>query len=303
MGALVVLGVAACSGESNKGGFGTTQHEPVAVSEAYEEVVAQDWNVEPGMESYYCVYKTLTEDLMVQSFRPVQPLGTHHVTLGFSDPGRPDGVVLSTDSTAMTRCSGTTVGDTLVYFSGVGSGDMNLPEGVAVRIPAGKQVLLNIHVINTTDHALGGHSGLEILAPDPASVLSEAEIVAAGKVGGLDVPPGRSTQTGTCTMRGDVTILAVLPHMHAAGVHMTTTAIGADATTTLIDTDFQVDEQAYTFLDPPVALRKNETVKITCEYENGSAANLKFGENLGDEMCYAFMYRYPSLGASYVCVE
>jgi len=195
----------------------------------------------------------------------------------------------------------------MTYFGGVGAGALTMPAGVAVKIPAGKQLFLGLHLFNTGVTPLTGRSGMKILSPDPATVLHEAEAIAAGKVEGLLVPPGNSTQTGVCTMTDDVTAFAVAPHMHLAGVHNTTTVtttVGAPgAVTPMFDGDYTFNDQPYVPLDPPLVLHKNDVVNVECDYANTGASALTFGESTHNEMCFTFIYRYPKIATTPVCVN
>lgn len=277
-----------------------------STTKQYEEVLAHDWSLTPGLETYFCVYKTLTEDLWVSDFRPEFPAGTHHVTLGFQDPGgQADGVVASTDTTAKPQCTGVTLGTNLLYFGGVGTGEMNLPSGVATKVPAGKQLVLSLHLLNPSSATLTGHSGVEVVHATPSSVLHQAESIAAGKFQGLTVPPGTSTQNGTCTMTGPVSVFAVAPHMHLMGVHFTTTVqLAGGGTTPLIDTPYHFEQQGYKLFDPPLSLTTGDTMQVTCSYDNTGTTTLTFGESTTqNEMCILFAYRYPAIATNLVCQQ
>jgi hypothetical protein len=295
---MTVLG---CS--SSGSGPAAPAQEGGAAAKPFEEILAYDWNVAPGVETYFCVYKTLTEDLWVSDFRPEFPIGTHHVTLGFSDPGPPDGVVASTDTAANPPCNGVTLGTNLLYFAGVGTGGMSLPSGVATKVPAGKQIEFSLHLLNPSSMPMTGHSGVEVVKVSPASVVHQAEVIAAGKFQGLTVPPMMSTQTGTCTMEGPVTLFAVAPHMHLMGVHMTTTMLlAAGGTKPLFDKAYQFDQQAYTFVDPPLAVTTGDQMQVACSYNNTGSTTLTFGESTTqNEMCIMFAYRYPAIATNLVC--
>jgi hypothetical protein len=299
--ALITIAALGCSGGTSAssvpdGGFGPKM---------YEEVLGYDWSLTPGLETYFCVYKTLSEDLWVSDFRSEFPAGTHHVTLGFSDPGPPDGVVASTDTAANPPCDGVTLGNNLLYFSGVGTGEMHLPSGVATKVPAGKQLVFSLHLLNPSSAPLTGHSGVQVVHAVPSSVVHEAEVIAAGKFQGLSVPPKTSIQNGTCTMTGPVTLFAVAPHMHLMGVHLTTTIQHAGGgTTTLFDKAYQFEQQAYTFVDPPLPLTTGDTMQVACSYDNTGSTTLTFGESTTqNEMCIMFTYRYPAIATNLVCQQ
>src|SRR5688500_4710313 len=183
---------------ADAGGPGTGGSTPLDSGSAYEELSAYDWSLAAGEEQYFCVFTTLEEDLWVKEFRPIQPPGTHHVTLGFIDPGPPDGVVEAGDPDAPFDCTGVSLGDNLAYAAVYNTQGFVFPEGVAAKIPAGKQLLLSVHVFNGTSDVLEGRTGLEILRFDPVDAAHQAEMVFAANVG-IQVGPGASTQTSTCT--------------------------------------------------------------------------------------------------------
>jgi hypothetical protein len=92
--------------------------------------------------------------------------------------------------------------------------------------------------------------------------------------------------------------------MHLAGVHNTTTAGPAGGPlTTIFDKDYSFEEQPYVTLDPPVSLHKNDVVNVECDYANTGAKTLTFGESTNNEMCFTFVYRYPKIATTPVCVN
>src|SRR5262245_43137545 len=115
-----------------EGGGGAPVEDSAIPATEPEELLAHGWTIDPGVETFFCSYLTLAEELWVRRFHPLSPDGTHHVTLGFRDPGPEDGTVEAGDPAATPPCTGITLGDNLVYFSGLGTGDMELPEKVAV---------------------------------------------------------------------------------------------------------------------------------------------------------------------------
>ena len=294
----LALSFAGCTDES-KGSSPTPTTKDAGPARKFEELLAYDWNIDPGVETYFCGYQTLTEDLYIDAFRPLMPTGTHHVFLGYQDPAVPDAYVPAVEGAtpSPTTCTGTTAGDILAFGAGVGTEELAMPQGVAVKIPAGKQLVFSLHLINVSQSPLKGHSGIAFAKPDPSAVRDEAEVIAAGKFADLTVPPGKSTQTGSCEMVDDVSIFAVMPHMHLTGVHMTTTAETVDGNSIpLLDTDYDFADQRYTVLPKPVALKKGDKMRIACEYENAGPNALGFGESTNkNEMCITFAYRYPAV--------
>lgn len=261
------------------------------------ELYTYDWTVDPGVEAYWCGYRTLKEDLFVSHFEPVMPEGTHHVTIGYQDPGPPDGFVPEGEG----QCTGVSFGDVYAFVGTVGTEALTMPEGVAVKIPAGKQLVFGLHVLNSGSSPLSGHSGVAVKTTDAASVENVAEILAVNDFL-LQIPPGRVTQTGTCTMSHDTTVFAVLPHMHKVGVHMKTTApTPTGGVVSLLDSDYEFTDQRYTLLSPQIQLKKGDKARIECTYDNPGPNTFTFGESTDHgEMCITFFYRYPAVGLDQV---
>jgi hypothetical protein len=252
--------------------------------------VSGSWSLAPGEEKYVCARATLAHDLHVSAFRPEVSDGTHHTFLTIADDEAPDGV---------SECDGGTNGQVALFVSGYGTEDLSLPDGVAVRVPAGAQLLLNVHLLNTATTPISGSTGTGFFLVDPAAAIVPAEVVLAGKVQGLEVIPGASTQTGACTFGGAATVYAVMPHMHARGSHMKVAVNG----TSLLDEPFDVEDQHYRLVEPLAELAAGDRVEVECGYENPTPVTYGFGPLSTDEMCYAMLLRYPAIGGRPICTE
>jgi hypothetical protein len=296
VGMLAALSLAGCSSD---GESSDTHPGP-----QFEELLAYDWTIAPGEETYYCIFQTVTKDVWVNQYRPLSPTGTHHVTIGYVDTPRADGVVLYGEAIRDgVTCSGVSLGDRLAFGSLVGTGGYKFPDGVAVKVSAGQQLLLSVHVANSSAEPLSGRSGIEVVETDPAAVTDEAEIIFVNNVA-INVTPGASTHTGACTLDADSTFLTLVHHMHETGVHMTTRALPAGGDPlVLLDADYDFNEQNIVPIEPHLQLAAGDKIEVTCDYENPGTNTLTFGESTRDnEMCISSMYRYPASAASFNCV-
>jgi hypothetical protein len=202
-------------------------------------------------------------------------------------PDGPDGI---------TDCSSSLV-KPAIYASGVGTQPLEMPAGVAVHARPGQQLLLNLHLFNSADEPLEGISGIEIVRADPATVEHEAGVVLAGRAQGLQVPPGASTQIGTCTTPANITVFAIAPHMHMLGTHMKVsyTATTTATPTVLLDEPYAFDEQRFQLLTPQLTSSAGGKLKVECSYMNPSLDTVGFGEHTEQEMCYALTFIYPPI--------
>lgn len=258
-------------------------------------LVEGSWTLPPSTEDYQCVRVTIPETMLVHSFVPIIPLGTHHTVLTIApNDGTPDG---------QQSCNGFVNGPDMLYGSGVGTEPLVLPEGIAVRIPAGSQLLLNLHLFNSSTSAtLSETSGIRVTTLTEAELVHEAEVLLAGKDQGLTIPPRQvTTETGYCTFQHEQHIFSVFPHMHQTATHMTITALAlSGAETTLFDEEYSFDSQIYQDVAPEMLMGIGDRIRVDCTYDNPTGRTLRFGESSDDEMCYAGIYRYPASHDTYV---
>jgi hypothetical protein len=264
------------------------------MGDGWQRLMEADWQLAPGSEGYRCMTLTIPEDIYITAFAPQNPVGTHHVTLGVSpEAAAPDEVV---------ACGVGTAGDRKLQGSGAGTESSELPAGVAMPLHRGEQVMMNLHLFNVSEEPLSGRSGMWVKTVPAAEVEHEAEAVLAGPLS-LDIPVGRSTQTGDCTLRADATVFALAPHMHQKGVHLRATAVTATEEVTLYDGDYDFFHQLLYDIDD-IALRAGDRIKVECTYENDGDQALHWGDSSRDEMCFVGMQLYPAIGyGSFPCSE
>ncbi len=253
---------------------------------AYVPLITGSWTIPAGMEIYHCARYTVPETMLIKEFHPIIPLGTHHTVLTVDNPGTPDGEY---------PCSVAENGNKRgVYGTGIGANPFILPEGVVMRIEAGEQLVLNLHLYNTGDAPLSGVSGVEVLIADPSEVVNIADSDLFGKIFGLVVPPGASTQTASCTVSAPQTFFAVSPHMHRLGVHARAIAQTAGGPVTLVDLPYDFEEQLVYLLPSTVQLMPGDTITFDCGYNNDTGTTVYFGDSSDAEMCFLGAYRYPA---------
>jgi len=266
---------------------------PPSISE-WKTLLTGDWTMPPGTEGYICVRKTIDEDLFVSVFDAVNPKGTHHTFLSMGEPSGPDGIE---------PCNAGVNKAQQIFGSGVGSVPVAFPQGVAIKVQKGTQLILNLHLFNTGQADLSGTSGARIrtVAASDAPVI--AEHLLGGTVG-VDLPPLQATSTtGYCTMSTDATIFAITPHMHKLGVYAKIVAertVGGDAV--LYDGAYDFEDQKYYPIEP-VAVQKGDRVRIDCTHNNTTPQRVVFGESTLEEMCFAGIFRYPSDGSPFMCIR
>jgi hypothetical protein len=256
------------------------------MGDGWQRLMEADWQLSAGSEGYRCMTFTVPEDIYIVAFEPQSPLGTHHATFGVSAAASEDDHVYA--------CGVGTAGDRKLQGSGAGTEASALPPGVAMPIHAGEQVLMNLHLFNIGDQPLSGRSGMWIKTVAKNDVVHEAETVLAGPLS-LDIPVGRATTSGSCTIRSDATLFAVGPHMHQHGVHQRVTATTAAGDVAIYDADYDFDHQLYYPVDQ-LELHAGDRVNVECTYLNDTDGPLHWGDSSLAEMCFTSLSLYPAVG-------
>ncbi len=256
-------------------------------------LIEGDWSLPSGTEGYYCVTTTMTEDVWVAAFRPLGPEGTHHTVLtkgGFGE----DGVF---------PCDFSTNGQNMLYGSGVGSDEMILPEGVAMRLSAGDKLLLNLHLFNAGGSELTGVSGTEVRLIAASEVEFEAQATLAGTFGIALDPQSEGSATGSCSLGDKVNLFAVGPHMHQFGTRMVVTAELQSGPVVVHDAPYSFEDQLAYMIAPSVTLDVGDTVRVDCSYNNTSNQPVSFGDSSNAEMCFATLWVYPPPATGLLCAN
>ena len=189
-----------------------------------------------------------------------------------------------------------------IFASGTTELVETMPDHVATRVESGQQVVLRLHLFNTTNDVLTGHSGVIVKTTNADAVDHIAGSVLAGTTM-LSIPPGTSTQTGTCTLGADATVFNLFPHMHKLGRSMKAVAqLAGGAEKTLYDGPFQFDEQLRYELDP-LSMQAGDRVRIECTYDNTTDGTVGFGESSLDEMCFIGISSYPPISTRALCLN
>ena len=253
-------------------------------------LIASSFTLGPdGDEKWQCERKTLTEDVWISRFTPIAPTGTHHTLLAIDNNPDADGT---------TDCGVSIQTDwTVLFASGLGSPELNMPEGVAVHLAAGTQIVLDLHLYNFGSTALSETSAIDVLSADPATIHDEAEVILVGQPSFSFSTMGYPTLDFSCNTNGQTNFFAVFPHMHQMGFHAKVDLTISGVTQTVYDEPYDFEQQWFREYDP-IAMNSGDTIKITCTWYNPDGRTVNFGESSDQEMCFAISYRYPPRGGS-----
>lgn len=173
-----------------------------------------------------------------------------------------------------------------------------LPKGVGIFLPKGADIVLQVHY-HTSGKPETDKTKIGVYFCKDA-VDKQVRILPL--IGGLWIPPGKADfkTGGTSTIKSDVTLLNVTPHMHLLGRDMKVRAITPDEKEIPLvhvpDWDFNW-QTTYTFKEP-IKVPAGTKVKMTALYDNSTSnprnpssppKQVTWGESTTDEMCIAFV--------------
>jgi hypothetical protein len=277
----------ACSDDPVAEAGGIPVLDPPAEGEGFQ--VAMFGTAPPNAESWLCSVYDLptTEAAAVNSVQFLQNEGTHHMTLSttaFSDtplePGDYECADIYADTTVME--------DVVMMFGNQGEaeGTLTLPEGVAANLPAGIQVMQEIHYVNPTTEEVPLYSYLN------AYTIPQDEVV-SGIWGGsvrdenIAIPAGASqhTEWSRCLMSEDVEVQFLASHTHARATEFTIAPYDGTAVGDVFYTNDDWHDPRITQYNPGLVVPAGQGFEFTCTWDNESDAEVNYGLSATDEMC------------------
>lgn len=253
----------------------------------YTKLIGRNWSLPPaGKDIYKCVRVTIPTDMYITDIMAQAPLGTHHTVLSIAagNAAGPDGEE---------DCSVGTIGRPMLYASGVGTDPFSFPSGVGVKVSAGTQVHLNLHLYNASDDPMSNESAIWVKSQTtPTPTL--AEMVFAGKIA-FSIGAGARDIVGGCTANQAFKLFAVWPHMHKLATHSKFEVIHNGGTPSVLwDAAYDFNDQKYYSQTPEFQVQSGDQIRVTCSYNNTTGHNVTFGDSSDTEMCFTGLYRYPA---------
>ena len=264
-------------------------------------LVSPVFSVQPGAEKFMCMHIPfdVPEDMYVQKSDIYQMKGGHHVMVVYFPPSAPI-------DDAPHECGDADMGN--MRLVGVGTADghgITLPDGVAMKIPAGSRIFTQSHYLNLTDGPITAQDVIDLhMVPadqveNLAGSFTEVDLT-------FDIKPHSTlTRVIDCHVPVNMTVPYMLPHMHEWGQHASIELIHGDsgASDMIYDSDWSKalrDDFPLANLDPFMHLTTADRIVTTCTWRNDGDEDLRFPR----EMCATFMPYYPSAdGLMVACDE
>jgi len=206
------------------------------------------------------------------------------------------------DTSGVFDCKGGPQSDwnTTAFVGGAQSADAppalsDLPPNVALHIPAGSVLLMDLHVLNVSMTALNPVAVINLDTIPKSQVTQEAGIFLFFDPF-IVVPPNASAKAHmSCPVTSNITLTTLQTHMHKQGL---------GGVVNLNDSTGALVQQLYTssvWTDPPVtqwasgmAFTTGQQIDYECNYENTGTTTVLAGPSaLTNEMCVLIGAYYP----------
>ncbi len=186
---------------------------------------------------------------------------------------------------------------------------LELPSGVAYSLPAGQNIRLELHYINTTASKVNVNASSTFTVLPDASVQNSADLLFIGTID-ISLPANTETKVGPLFFKmpsdfDQPNFFAITGHTHSLGKNVSVDAVqdASDPGTPVYDVPGWLwDEPETVVHDPPFQVPADGGFRFTCDYQNTSTSTVTFGESAKKEMCFFWTYYYPSQGAK-VCIH
>ncbi len=267
--------------------------DSAVIPEGFTRLIGRTWSLPAptgtNPDVYRCARFTVTEDMYITNIIAQAPAGTHHTVLTFAGQNGTNGPDGDQDN-----CGVGTIGRVMLYASGVGTSPLDFPTDVGVKVAAGQQLHLNLHLFNSTDDPIAGDSAI-LVKSQPTPPPQIAEMVFAGSfIFNIQANKPLVKTAGCDITNQSFKIFGVWPHQHQLGTHHKFVRKRAGVDTVLHDDVYTFSEQNYYLQTPEVDVAAGDRLETTCSWNNTTNSNVGWGESSNEEMCFTGLYRYPA---------
>ncbi len=273
-------------------------------SQGFQVILPAVDNISPGASDEYCTYTNmiLPADTWIDATQAFQSETGHHVVLFYMTTPQPLGTHICGNSEMSEFQFG------LPASGGTAGLKFTLPGDLAVKLPAGSQVVVNHHYLNAGASTVAeAQSAINVYYADPTvQHTTSSTMVVLNSA--MTVPVGASVYTEDCTINQDYQAWMQLPHMHNWGTHVTVTdtPVATGVPQQLFDMDWTPD-YAFDFNtvatteqpSAPFLFSKGDKIHIECDYSNTTGAEMTFG----DEMCLLANFTVDSANVGNVACD
>jgi hypothetical protein len=182
---------------------------------------------------------------------------------------------------------------------------ITVPDGIAFRLAAGTQLMIQTHWINSTGHAVEVQAAANLRVDAPSEARSVADLFNVVTTQ-FEVPAGKKQDAvASCVMKEELSAWLLGGHAHEYTSRITVDQKrGGEDAQRIYDTSWQPEYttnaplQTYT-KEAPLLLKAGDTIKVACSIDNTDG---KDPIGFPKEMCLTFGFYFPSHG-EFDCVD
>lgn len=247
--------------------------------------------VPAGGEQTVCVSLDLGNEVprMVRSVSTSLTEGTHHVIVT-----RVDGAV-APDPSPCGAFAGGGIGPNsdVLFIAQQPEAELVYPAGAGLPVAAHQTIHLEMHYFNAQaagELAISGTVELA-LAPDDGVSLRPVELLFTGDLG-LALPAGEQvTVSSAFDLPDGVALFGTTAHTHQWGRRATVELIDGDGDPVpeLLHDSSNWAERPMAIFEP-VVVGAGHKLRLTCDFDNQSGADVGFGLSANDEMCFLWAH-------------
>ncbi len=287
---IVVVVVGACASDSSKEPRIAGFNPPNPGKNGVQLITPPIRDIPAGADENYCTYLDFKadSDLDIYDYKGYQSaVGGHHTVLYAVRNNEPVDTHICNEADM--------VNAQYVAGGGADSPGVTLPDGIVFRLPVDRQLMVQSHWINATDHAIDGQVAFNLSVETPSPDHVRADMFANANTM-FTLTPGVASATASCVFPKDMSFFYMEGHAHQWATHITMTLTPAGGATQMIyDTpwskEYQFNGPANQFTkDAPFTIHAGDRLDVNCTYNNDTGAMMAFPQ----EMCVGFGYFFPA---------
>ncbi len=273
--------------------------EPPAEGEGFQ--LAMDYTVPPYTEAWKCLVYRLDTDTVanVNRIDYQQNYGMHHITISTS------GFVGGQLDTGLFDCEPLFIDlmdETMMIFGSQGyeEGTIQLPEGVAASVPAGIDIIHEIHYVNTTDKPVDLYSRLNAYTI-PSEEMTDGVWGGNVRDENINIPANSEhTEWTRCVMNKDVDVIFLGSHMHKLGTLFNVRLFDGTESGEVFYTNDDWHNPNIVQYETPIHIPEGTGFEYSCTWNNPSDIPIEYGLTADDEMCN-FTYVHTPYDINALC--
>jgi hypothetical protein len=254
--------------------------------------------INAGQEVTYCVTMRLTnpDAIYVPRITATLAPGSHHLVVY-----RSQATTENLTPTPCTAFAGVLGGNAVpMLIAQTAHAELTFPQGVALKLAPTQMIELEAHYINTSATALQGQGSVTFESlPASTAGITESDFAFFGTYN-IALLANSTGSVGPLFVQGIAGThgFAVTTHQHRLGTRFRIwyAQNATDTNHTPVADNMDWANAPLYHVNPEMVFDGTNGVAYKCEWDNTTTQLVTFGESALQEMCFMWMYYYPSHG-------